>query len=121
MPTRERFNHYIANNLTLVLNFCAPAPKIEPMNMTYDPDELFDFPCQFPIKVMAQSRDSLAADVTEIIERHNQDGSEIQVQVRASSQGRYSSVTVTIKAFSREQLDNIYLELTAQEWVLMAL
>ena len=40
---------------------------------------------------------------------------------RASSNGRYLSVTVTVTAESREQLDNVYRTLTASEQVLFVL
>jgi putative lipoic acid-binding regulatory protein len=40
---------------------------------------------------------------------------------RESSGGKYISVTATITASSREQLDSIYYELTAHEQIIMAL
>ena len=43
------------------------------------------------------------------------------VQTAVSAKGNFVSVTVTVRATSREQLDDIYRELTAHEAVLMAL
>jgi putative lipoic acid-binding regulatory protein len=43
------------------------------------------------------------------------------VRSRASSNGRFVSVTVTVTAESREQLDNVYRTLTASEQVLFVL
>jgi hypothetical protein len=43
------------------------------------------------------------------------------VRSRASSNGRFLSVTVTITARSRGQLDNVYRTLTASEQVLFVL
>ncbi len=51
---------------------------------------------------------------------HHPDIAEGAVKTRPSREGKYISVTVTIEAQSKEQLDNIYLELTAHERVLMA-
>jgi len=39
----------------------------------------------------------------------------------ASKTGKYTSITITITAHSKDQLDAIYLDLTACEHVTMAL
>jgi putative lipoic acid-binding regulatory protein len=41
--------------------------------------------------------------------------------MRASREGNYLSVTATINATSREQLDNLYRELTSHPMVAMVL
>ncbi len=89
--------------------------------MTEKADELFNFPCDFPIKIMGRCDCELESLVVEIINRHVSDLSESAVKTRPSGKGNFISVTVTVKATSREQLDNIYLELTARKEVLMAL
>lgn len=89
--------------------------------MTDESDELFNFPCQFPIKIMGRSDCELETLVVEIVNRHVADSSENAVKTRPSGKGNFMSVTVTITATSREQIDKIYLELTAREEVLMAL
>ncbi|MCK4866064.1 MAG: DUF493 domain-containing protein [Gammaproteobacteria bacterium] len=89
--------------------------------MTNESDELFNFPCQFPIKIMGRSDCELETLVVEVVNRHVPDLSENAVKTRPSGKGNFISVTVTITATSREQIDNIYLELTAREEVLMAL
>ncbi len=89
--------------------------------MTDESDELFNFPCDFPIKIMGRCDCDLEILVVEVINRHVSDLSENAVTTRPSGKGNFISVTVTVKATSREQLDNIYRELTAREEVLMAL
>ena len=84
-------------------------------------DELFNFPCQFPIKIMGRCDCDLEALAVEIIKRHVSGIEKDAVVTRPSGKGNFMSVTVTITASSRAQLDNIYLELTAQKEVLMAL
>lgn len=84
-------------------------------------DELFNFPCDFPIKIMGRCDCDLETLVIEVINRHVSNLSENAVSVRPSKKGNFISVTVVINATSREQLDKIYLELTAREEVLMAL
>jgi putative lipoic acid-binding regulatory protein len=44
-----------------------------------------------------------------------------QVTTNASSSGKFISVTVTIEALSKDQLDRIYQDLTDCEHVLVAL
>lgn len=83
--------------------------------------QLLDFPCDFPIKVMGRSEEGFEDLVVAIVRRHAPDLGEGAVQVRDSRAGNYLSVTVTIRAESREQLDAIYRDLTADERVLMAL
>jgi hypothetical protein len=88
---------------------------------TNDTDALFNFPCAFPIKIMGRCDCELEKLVVEVIKRHVSDLPENAVTTRPSEKGNFISVTVTITATSRKQLDNIYLELTAREEVLMAL
>jgi len=89
--------------------------------MNDESDELFNFPCQFPIKIMGRCDCELETIVIETVNRHVSNLSENAVKTRPSGKGNFMSVTVTITAHSREQIDNIYLELTAREEVLMAL
>lgn len=89
--------------------------------MTDETDELFNFPCDFPIKIMGRCDCELETLVVEIINKHIPEEAGKNVTTRPSGKGNFISVTVVIKANSREQLDNIYLELTAHEHVLMAL
>lgn len=89
--------------------------------MTKESNELFNFPCDFPIKIMGRCDCELEELVIKIVKKHVNELAENAVTSRPSAKGNFISVTVTIKAHSREQLDNIYLELTAREEVLMAL
>lgn len=86
-----------------------------------DEESPLKFPCTFPIKVMGKTSDDFTAMVVTIVRRHAPDFGEGAVKERLSGEGRYVSVTVTVNATSRAQLDNIYQELTACEQVLMAL
>jgi putative lipoic acid-binding regulatory protein len=84
-------------------------------------ESLLEFPCQFPIKAMGKHSDDFDAIVVEIVRRHVPDILEGAVTTRPSKGGNYLSVTVMIEAHSREQLDAIYMGLTACPDVLMAL
>lgn len=84
-------------------------------------EQIMSFPCEFPIKAMGKTAEDFDALIVGIVRKHSADMLEGAVKSRLSKNGRFVSVTVTIKAQSREQLDNIYLELTASDKVLMAL
>ncbi len=79
------------------------------------------FPCTFPIKAMGYADADLGTRVLEIVRHHAPECSEDAVHHRPSVGGKYLSVTVTIEAQSRGQLDAIYQELTDCEQVLVAL
>jgi len=84
-------------------------------------DTLIEFPCDFPIKAMGRSGEDFEALVVSLVRKHAPDLGEGAIKTRDSQGGKYISVTVTVTATSRNQLDNIYRELTACEEVLMAL
>jgi putative lipoic acid-binding regulatory protein len=84
-------------------------------------ESLLSFPCEFPIKVMGRSSETFEAEVVGIVRKHAPDLSEDAVTSRASGKGNYIAVTVIVTATSKEQLDNIYLELNAHEDVMMTL
>ena len=79
------------------------------------------FPCEFPIKAMGKSDCSLDTIVVEIVRKHAPDLGEGAIKTRASANGNYISVTVTVNATSRKQLDAIYQDLVDCEAVIMAL
>ncbi len=86
-----------------------------------DGDTLIEFPCSFPIKAMGRSEAGFDDLVVEIVRRHAPDLREGAVKTRASRQGKWISVTVTIQATSKGQLDAIYQALSDHEKVVMCL
>jgi putative lipoic acid-binding regulatory protein len=86
-----------------------------------EPGTLLEFPCAFPIKAMGRNSGEFQSVVTEIVSRHAQLFNGEQVRTRASGVGNFLSVTITVSAESREQLDRIYQDLTDCKQVLMAL
>ena len=84
-------------------------------------ESLLTFPCVFPIKVVGRREDGYAQTVSDIVLRHAPDFHPDTMEMRASRNGRYLSLTVTINAKSREQLDALYIELSKHPMVLMVL
>jgi putative lipoic acid-binding regulatory protein len=79
------------------------------------------FPTLFPIKVMGRREDGFAQAINEVVLRHAPDFDPATMQMRPSKAGNYLSLTVTINARSREQLDALYRELTGHPMVMMVL
>jgi putative lipoic acid-binding regulatory protein len=84
-------------------------------------ETLFEFPCDYPIKVMGRMEPDFDSLVVELVRRHAPDLREGAVSSRPSKGGKWISVTVILRAESKSQLDAIYLDLTAHEKVVMAL
>ena len=70
---------------------------------------------------MGYTQAGFAQSVVEIVRRHAPDFDAASVEMRSSKQNKYLSLTVTIRATSREQLDNLYRELCDHPQVVMVL
>lgn len=79
------------------------------------------FPCEFPIKAMGRADGDFHNVVEGIARRHVPELEPEQLRTTPSRSGNYVSVTITITARSRDQLDALYMELNAHEAVLMTL
>ena len=84
-------------------------------------ETLLKFPTLFPIKAMGRREEGFAQTVLEIILKHAPDFDADTMEMRPSKNGNFLSVTATINAQSKAQLDDIYRALTAHPAVLMAL
>ena len=82
---------------------------------------LLEFPCEFPLKVMGRREDGFAQAVSEIVQRHAADFVPSTLAMRASRNARFLSLTVTITARSKDQLDALYRELSGHPLVMMVL
>jgi putative lipoic acid-binding regulatory protein len=79
------------------------------------------FPTPFPIKIMGRREEGFAQEVVAVVLAHAPDFDPATVEMRPSSAGTYLSVTVTIEARSRAQLDALYQALTGHPKVMMVL
>jgi len=84
-------------------------------------DTLLEFPCDFPLKIMGLSNVALAQTVLDIVLRHAPDFDGATMEMRASSGGKYVSLTCTITATSKPQLDALYRELSGHPLVKVVL
>ena len=84
-------------------------------------ETLLEFPCAFPMKIVGRTEDGFAQAILEIVLRHVPDFDSASMEMRASRAGRYLSLTCTVNATSREQLDALYRELSSHPMVTMVL
>ena len=98
---------------------------------------LIEYPCDFPIKIIGRvgslpgslagaaslehGRQEFTQAVLMIVKRHAPDYDEANMEVRISKKNTYLSLTCTIRAVSRQQLDALYQELCDHPLVLMVL
>ena len=82
---------------------------------------LIEFPCSFAIKVMGETHDAFAATIVELIQTLVPTFTSEHVEMRASSAGKYISLTCSVYVTSQEQLDDVYRALTAHPLVKFAL
>ena len=84
-------------------------------------ETLLEFPCEFPIKIMGRDEPAFHDAAREIIERHAGRLADDAVRQAHSRKANFVSLTMTIRATSQEQLDAIYVELSAHDDILVAL
>lgn len=83
--------------------------------------ELMQFPMDFPIKVMGKRVDTFADEVVAVVLAHAPDFDPSTLEMRPSRNGNYLSLTATIRAESRPQLDALYRELSRHPLVKVVL
>ena len=71
-------------------------------------DSLIEYPCDFPIKIMGAMQDAFAQTMVDVVISHDPEFHAGKLEMRPSTKGNYLSLTVTVRATSREQLDNLY-------------
>jgi putative lipoic acid-binding regulatory protein len=86
-----------------------------------EPTTLLEFPCEFPIKVMGEMRDGFADEILSVVREHAPEFNAARMEMRASSGGKYLSLTCTVTATSKLQLDDLYRALTAHPMVKVVL
>jgi hypothetical protein len=79
------------------------------------------FPTAFPIKIMGRRESGFTTAVIDIVRRHAPDFQPGTLETRPSREGKYVSLTATVNATSREQLDALYRELCDHPSVVLVL
>lgn len=82
---------------------------------------LIEFPCVFPIKVMGETHEDFSLTIIEAIQTLLPGFNAAHVEMRASSGGKYISLTCSVHVNSQDELDAVYRLLTAHPMVKFAL
>ncbi len=82
---------------------------------------LIDFPCDFAIKVMGGAHETFSATIIALIQTIVPTFDAEHIEMRASSAGKYISLTCTVYVVSQAQLDEIYRLLSVHPLVKFAL
>ncbi|HEY0666066.1 MAG TPA: DUF493 domain-containing protein [Gallionella sp.] len=82
---------------------------------------LIEYPCDFPLKIFGLQQAGFAQAVLEVVTRHDPDFVAASMEMRSSKTARYLSLTCTVRATSREQLDALYQELCDHPSIVMVL
>ena len=79
--------------------------------VTNTKEDIFNFPCEYPIKIFGENQPEFQKTVCNIVETHTGKLRTNQTAAKYSSKGKYISLTVRIIATSRQQLDAINKDL----------
>lgn len=82
-------------------------------------DELLEFPCQFPFKVLGVAHPDLADQVIAVLQQHAP--GDYTPTMRPSAKGNYVSLTISVTAQSKEHLEAMYVALGKLELVRVVL
>lgn len=80
-----------------------------------------EFPCDYPIKVLARTGEDLTQVIIEVFERHAPGFDQEAIAVRASSKGTFTALTITITATGPDQLEALHQDLLATGRVQMVI
>jgi len=89
--------------------------------MTTTDESLIEYPCNFPIKAMGRACDDIEGIFLAIVRRHFPEQESFDIEQKHSSGDKYLSVTITVHALNRQQLDATYMDLSAHDKILMSL
>ncbi len=84
-------------------------------------DELIEFPCDYPVKAMGYSSDGFEDHVLKLVSKHAELTEPKQISSRYSSGGKYTSITVSVWARSREHLELVYAQLKEDDKIVYIL
>ncbi|MGC8521332.1 MAG: YbeD family protein [Steroidobacteraceae bacterium] len=80
---------------------------------------LLEFPTDYPIKIIGRPSDEFRARVHAVVLRHAPELEAERVSERLSGNGNFLSISYTLLAESREQVEALTAELQACEGVMM--
>lgn len=83
--------------------------------------QLLEFPADFPIKVMGLRVEGFAQTITDLVRERLPEFDPGSVELRSSSNGKWLSITLMVRAPSRDVLQSLYQELSRHPMVRVVL
>lgn len=90
-------------------------------NGHHEEESIIEFPCDFTIKVMGRADNNFEKIALAIIKQHFPNFRQTQLQKKLSKDNHFLSLSITVYAESKAQLDALYQELTSVKEILMVL
>ena len=87
--------------------------------MSDSPESLLKFPTDVPVKVFGRNDEKFRAAAVKIAEAHYGDAHKVVEQL--SKKGNYLSLTITVHAKNRAQIDALYSDFVASDEVIMVI
>jgi len=84
-------------------------------------ESLIEYPSDFPIKIMGPMQDDFAQTMIEVVLQFDISFHAGKMEMRPSSKGNYLALTATVRAISRQQLDDLYRALSSHPMVKVVL
>ena len=92
-----------------------------PPEPTIDSASLIVYPSDFPIKILGPMQEGFAETILALVQNFDPDFTAAKMEMRPSTKGNYLALTATIRATSRQQLDDLYRALSSHPMVKVVL
>jgi putative lipoic acid-binding regulatory protein len=89
--------------------------------MTTPTESIIAFPCDFTLKIMGKNADHFEKKIIAIVLQHFPKWDTTKIQQKPSKDGNYLSLSVTVHAESKAELDALYQTLSSTKEILMVL
>lgn len=83
-------------------------------NLDKKPEGL-TFPCDYPVKAMGPNTEKFKQEMLFIVQKHFHEVTPSDMRTNQSKTGKFQSVTITVHAKSRLQLEALYSEIKAHK------
>jgi hypothetical protein len=93
----------------------------EPRNTDIQNEALWEFPMHYPVKIMGEASHPMSTIVTEILLKHVPDFDHRTLSEKASSGGKYVSITATVYVTCKEQINGMYADFACCKQIRMVL
>lgn len=96
-------------------------PAVTTLGDDNERTSLIDYPSDFPIKIMGPAHERFAHTMVELVKQFDPGFDAATLELRPSAKGNYLGVTATVRATSRQQLDDLYRALSSHPMVKVVL